>query len=46
MLSVEGRGGQPSYAALFAAALLDPDRATPAAVAFRVTRQIWHVGPS
>jgi len=33
MLSVEGRGGQPSYAAFFAAALLDPDRATPAAVA-------------
>ena len=37
MLPVEGReqyfGGQPSYAAVFAAALLDPDRATPAAVA-------------
>jgi Putative DNA-binding domain len=37
MLEVEGReqyfGGQPSYAAVFAAALLDPDGATPAAVA-------------
>jgi Putative DNA-binding domain len=33
MLPVEDRGGQPSYAAVFAAALLDPDRATPAAVA-------------
>jgi hypothetical protein len=33
MLPVEGRAGQPSYAAVFAAALLDPDRATPAAVA-------------
>ena len=37
MLPVEHReqyfGGQPSYAAVFAPALLDPDRATPAAVA-------------
>jgi len=37
MLPVEGHeqyfGGQPSYAAVFAAALLDSDRATPAAVA-------------
>ena len=33
MLAVEGRGGQLSYAAVFAPALLDPDRATPAAVA-------------
>ena len=37
MLPVERReqyfGGQPSYAAVFAPALLDPDRATPAAVA-------------
>ena len=33
MLSVEGRGGQPSYAAVFATALLDPDRAIPAAIA-------------
>jgi Putative DNA-binding domain len=36
MLPVEHRaqyfGGQPSYAAVFAAALLDPDRAAPAAV--------------
>jgi hypothetical protein len=29
----EGRGSWPSYAAVFAAALLDPDRAIPAAVA-------------
>jgi hypothetical protein len=33
MLPVEGRAGQPSYAAVFAAALLDPHRATPAVVA-------------
>jgi Putative DNA-binding domain len=36
MPPVEGRGehsGEPSYAAVFAAALLDPDVATPAAVA-------------
>jgi hypothetical protein len=29
---LEGRGGEPSFAAIFAAGLLDPDRATPDAV--------------
>jgi hypothetical protein len=33
MLPVDACAGQPSYAAVFAAALLDPDRATPAALA-------------